>query len=366
MRDHEEREPVHRAGHADPRLLFAPVAAPTLSVVMPVYNEAKHLSATVEALVQSLAPSGFEAELVLVDDGSSDGSGDTVRAALDGRLPLVVVEQPNQGRFKARRAGIEAASGEWVLLLDGRCRLDHGALAFVRERLGPDARIWNAHVYVDTRGNPYGAFWNALAEIAWREYFDNPRTTSFDSTNFDHYPKGTTCFLAPRKLLLDATAAFRSAYSNMRFVSDDTGLIRRLAERESIHVSPGFSCLYAPRTNLQAFLRQALYRGSTFVDGHARRESRFFPVAIAFYPVSVLLARLAWRRPALVPPLAIGVGLAAGSVAKAAGRSRFEIASFAVLVPPYAVFHGLGMWRGLGMILARRVFGGDDGDTDRL
>ena len=316
-----------------------------------------------EALVEAVARSSFDAEVIFVDDGSTDGSAGVVRDALAGRLPLTVVTQPNRGRFIARQAGLQAASREWALLLDSRCRLDPDALAFVEAAIGPDAPVWNGHVYVDTRGNPYGAFWNALAEIAWREYFDNPRTTSFGTEDFDYYPKGTGCFLAPRRLLLEAMASFRTSYSNARFVSDDTGVIRWLAERQRIHVSPGFACLYAPRKTLKAFLRQAVYRGSTFVDGHARPESRFFPVAVAFFPVSAALAVLAVRRPMLLLPLALGTSVAAASVAAAARRSRFEIFSFALLVPPYAVAHGVGMWRGLGMALATRM-SGDAGSSD--
>lgn len=327
----------------------------SLSVVLPVYNEARHLRATIDALVGAVERSGFGAELVLVDDGSTDGSAQAATEALGGRLPLIVVEQPNRGRFEARRAGLTAAKGEWVLLLDGRVRLEPDGLSFVHDRLRARELIWQGHVNVKIEGNPYGAFWNVLAEIAWREYFDNPRSTSFDSKNFDRFPKGTGCFLAPRVLLLDALAAFRSSYSNSRFVSDDTALIRRLAERESIYLSPEFSCEYAPRTKLRAFLRQAFYRGSTFLDGHARRESRFFAVAVAFFPVSVALAVMALRRPVIVPAAAAASGLAAGAVAAMARRSPFETLSFALLVPPYAVAHGLGMWRGLVMILGRRA-----------
>jgi glycosyltransferase involved in cell wall biosynthesis len=322
-----------------------------LSVVMPVYNEAPHVPATIDALVEAVERSEFDAELVLVDDGSNDGSADAVRRTVAERLPLIVVRQQNRGRFAARRTGLEAASGEWVLLLDARVRLEPTALAFVHGRLGPGERIWNGHVHIETRGNPYGAFWNVLTEIAWREYFDNPRTTSFDSERFDRYPKGTTCFLAPRTQLLDAVAAFRSYYSDQRFVSDDTALIRWLAERERIHLSPEFACLYAPRSNLGSFLRQAVYRGSTFVDGHGRRESRFFPVVVAFFPVSVVLALAALRRPGVISAAAAASGLAAGAVATVAHRSRFETLSFAWLVPVYAVGHGIGMWRGLLMIV---------------
>jgi glycosyltransferase involved in cell wall biosynthesis len=333
----------------------------SLSVVMPVYNEAAHLPATIDALVEAVERSDFVVELVLVDDGSTDGSADVGRKAVRERLPILVVSQRNRGRFEARRAGLEGANGEWVLLLDGRVRLDPEALSYVERRLSDTERIWNGHVSIDVRGSPYGAFWNVLTEIAWREYFDDPRVTSFDSESFDHYPKGTTCFLAPRELLREAVAAFESYYANGRFVSDDTALIRWLAKRERIFLSPEFSCRYAPRTKLGAFLRQAVYRGSTFLDGHGRPESRFFPVAVAFFPVSVGLAVLGLRRPAAIPLLGAASVVVGGVVAARARRSRFETLSFALLIPPYAIAHGIGMWRGLVTIAGERLGGGSAG-----
>jgi glycosyltransferase involved in cell wall biosynthesis len=331
------------------------LAPPTLSVVLPAYNEGPHLRATINALVEAVERSGLGVELVFVDDGSTDGSADIVSHAVGNRLPLRVVAQPNSGRFAARRAGLDAATADWVLLLDGRVRLEPDALKYVWGRVQAGERIWNGHVHVETESNPYGAFWNVLAELAWREYFGQPRKTSFDARSFDHYPKGTGCFLAPRATLLDAVAAFRSYYASARFVSDDTALIRWLAERESIHLSPSFACHYAPRTNLTAFVRQAVYRGSTFVDGHGRPASRFFPAAVAFFPISAGLALLALRRPFAAPALVAATALATGAVTSAAGRTRFETISCALLAPIYAVAHGLGMWRGLAMIVDRRL-----------
>ena len=52
----------------------------------------------------------------------------------------------------------------------------------------------------------------------------------------------------------------------------------------------------------------------------------------------------------LVPALAAAGAATAGVVAAASGRSVFETASFAALAPLYAVAHGAGMWRGLGML----------------
>jgi glycosyltransferase involved in cell wall biosynthesis len=323
----------------------------TLSVVMPVHDEARHLEETIDALADALAASVFDAELVLVDDGSTDGSAEVARAAAGERLKLTVVAQPNRGRFEARRAGLETATGEWALLLDGRVRLDPAALAYVGERVGATGSVWNGHVEVDADGNLYGTYWKLIAELAWPDYFSDPRETSFGVEEFDLYPKGTTCLLAPRTLLLEAVASFRSRYADVRHANDDTPLLRWIAERERIHLSPTFRCTYAPRTTFQAFLRHSVHRGVVFVDGHGRPESRFFPVAVAFYPISAGLALAAFRKPSRVLSAATATSLAAATLGAVRGRTPFEIAALGLLSPVYGAAHGLGMWMGLARML---------------
>jgi hypothetical protein len=211
---------------------------------------------------------------------------------------------------------------------------------------------------VVTDGNPFGAFSNVLVELAWRDYFADPRTTSYGPEEFERFPKGTTCFLAPKDVLVDALAAFRSGYADLRHANDDTPVIRSIAERERIHISPAFACDYQPRATLGSFVRHSLHRGTVFLDGHGRPESRFFPLTVAFFPVSAALGVAALRRPSLVPKLAVTGAAAAGAVAVAAGRSRFETASVAALAPVYAAAHGAGMWRGLALLVRHRLASG--------
>jgi glycosyltransferase involved in cell wall biosynthesis len=325
------------------------VADPSLSVVMPVYNEAAHLPETIDALVRAVERSPFEPELVLVDDGSADGSAGVASGVVAGRLPLRLLSQPNRGRFEARRAGVAAAEAEWVLLLDGRVRIRPDALAYVALQLEA-RRVWTAHVDVDTAGNPYGEFWKLLAELAWEDYFADPRDTSFGPDDFDRFPKGTTCFLAPRELLAEAIAAFRSAYADTRHANDDTPLIRWIAERERVNVSPQFACDYRPRTTLASFVRHSFHRGVVFLDGHGRPESRFFPVTAAFFPLSAGLALAALRKPAVAAWAAAATSGGAAAFGAARERSPEEIATLALLAPVYAAAHGAGMWRGLTLL----------------
>lgn len=92
---------------ARPAVLTGP---PSLSVVMPAFNEADAIRPVVERVLHELP----HAEVIVVDDGSRDGTA----AVLDG-LPVRVVRHPyNKGNGAAVKSGLRAASGDWVLLLD--------------------------------------------------------------------------------------------------------------------------------------------------------------------------------------------------------------------------------------------------------
>lgn len=90
---------------------------PLVSVVIPSYNHSRFLEATIGSVVaQSYRP----LELVVVDDGSSDGSPELLRRLLaDIELDeAVLIEQPNRGAHAAIMRGIEASSGEFVGILN--------------------------------------------------------------------------------------------------------------------------------------------------------------------------------------------------------------------------------------------------------
>jgi glycosyltransferase involved in cell wall biosynthesis len=100
----------------------------TVSVVIPIYHSEDTISACIESV---LGQTFTDWELILVDDGSTDGSGRICDdyAARDRRIK--VVHQENKGRSEARWRGVALATGEWVCFVDSDDTLPHSALSLL-------------------------------------------------------------------------------------------------------------------------------------------------------------------------------------------------------------------------------------------
>lgn len=84
-----------------------------ISVIIPLYNKVHTIARTLETVFQQTYT---DYEIVIVDDGSTDGSADVVRSIDDSRIRLI--SQANAGVSAARNRGIEEAQGEFVAFLD--------------------------------------------------------------------------------------------------------------------------------------------------------------------------------------------------------------------------------------------------------
>jgi glycosyltransferase involved in cell wall biosynthesis len=90
-----------------------------LSVVAPAYNEADNLEPLVREIVEAVAPLGKRYEIILVDDGSTDGSPEVLRALMREVPALrVLAMERNSGQTAALDAGLRAARGTFVATLD--------------------------------------------------------------------------------------------------------------------------------------------------------------------------------------------------------------------------------------------------------
>jgi dolichyl-phosphate beta-glucosyltransferase len=125
-----------------------------LSVVIPTYNKASRIAASLDTVVAYLATKPFGAEIVVVDDGSADGTAEAARAALAGRVPYQVIRRDrNVGKGASVREGVLAAAGEIVLFCDddlstpideldkALAALEAGADVVIGSRALPDSEI---------------------------------------------------------------------------------------------------------------------------------------------------------------------------------------------------------------------------------
>lgn len=87
----------------------------TVSVVVPVYNAVAHLGACIESI---LAQTHHDLDLILVDDGSTDGSGELCDEIARSDDRVRVIHQENGGIGAAQNAGLDAAVGEFVTFCD--------------------------------------------------------------------------------------------------------------------------------------------------------------------------------------------------------------------------------------------------------
>lgn len=92
---------------------------PHLSVIIPAYNEEKRLPSTLESVHNFLSASEQTFEIIVVDDGSSDGTKEVVKAFAEGHCGVrLLSHSPNQGKGFSVREGMLKADGDLLLLDD--------------------------------------------------------------------------------------------------------------------------------------------------------------------------------------------------------------------------------------------------------
>lgn len=203
-----------------------------LSVVTPTHNKRALLERTLAALRAQVLPDGVAWEIVVVDDGSSDGTGAwlAAQAALPGPALRVVAPGHNVGRARARNLGAAAAAGRWLVFIDDDIVAPPGLLA--------------AHLELLRRHPGDGTIGFAVTAP---ELVDGPHLRYLDTRGVARLPAGpaparyfvTQNAAVPREAFA-AVGGFDEAFTSYGF--EDMEVAFRLEDRAQVR----FHCLPGP------------------------------------------------------------------------------------------------------------------------
>ncbi|MEJ2185765.1 MAG: glycosyltransferase [Gemmatimonadota bacterium] len=239
-------------------------AASLVSVIVPAYQQREWV---LEALDSVFAQTYTHTEVIVVDDGSTDGTADLVRDRFGDRVR--VVRQGNQGLAAARNAGLAVARGELVQFLDADDRLAPGKLALQVDALG-------RHAGYDVAYCDY-AFFPAPPPRARRGVPTPPPEAS--GVLLEALLEGN--FIASHAALLRRTVLVEAgAFDPALGGAEDYDLWLRLAARgcKFLH-TPGSHALYRARPDSMAsdelrqveWTLQVLHRAAAYVPPEQQR-----------------------------------------------------------------------------------------------
>lgn len=154
-----------------------------LSIIVPVYNAEKWLRRCVNSLLnQGIGTSGYE--ILLIDDGSKDGSLAIAKDLAAVNSNIRVFTQPNAGPGAARNRGIDNAKGQYLMFVDADDTiLEHSLTEVITMATENDCDIcfYRLHVYYDESGHYYSSGCNNFTGILTGENAILRRHTQFSS-----------------------------------------------------------------------------------------------------------------------------------------------------------------------------------------
>ncbi len=147
--------------------VFDETYLPPVSVIIAAYNEAKVINKTIATLLDSDYPN---LDILVVDDGSKDGTAEVVSAAYGADPRVTVIAKPNGGKASALNLGIKQCRGEIIVALDADTVFARDTVnRLVRHFADPAIGAVSGNVKVGNRNNPL-TIWQAVEYITSQNF----------------------------------------------------------------------------------------------------------------------------------------------------------------------------------------------------
>ena len=315
---------------------------PFISVVIPVYNEAEHISETLQALLgQSYPADRFE--LLVADGGSTDETRDIVGkiAARDDRVRLL--DNPGRRSSSGRNAGFRAARGEIAMVVDGHVSIESERLLESVGRCFHDSGadcLGRPQPLVPVPGNDWS---RAICHA--RGSFLGHSTSSYIYGSSEGFVPAASHGAAYKKHVFERVGYVDESFDACEDLEFNT---RIDAAGLSCYTSPDLTVRYFARTGLRALFRQ-MHRYGFGRYKYRRRHPRhaspteLVPAALVAYAVLWPATLLAGARAAAVAaaPLLLYALLVAAVTLALSIRHDLKLAWRLALVFP-VIHAGLG------------------------
>lgn len=163
------------------------MAQPHLSLIIPAYNEAGRIGRTLQAVLAYLRQQPYESELIVVDDGSTDGTAELVRCTAP---EVLLVQLPrNRGKGAAVRQGMLAARGRYRVFTDADLSTPIEELARMLECLerGADVCVGSRELDPSTVRRPQPAYRRWMGRlfrrlVQWLVFREFPQLRAIEDT----------------------------------------------------------------------------------------------------------------------------------------------------------------------------------------
>jgi glycosyltransferase involved in cell wall biosynthesis len=142
-----------------------------VSIIVPVFNSENYIG---ECITSILNQSYERIELILIDDGSTDGSGELCEAYAQRDNRIKVIHQPNAGPSAARNRGLREATGTWIQFVDGDDAIEPSMTKIMVEAIEDHQLVICGYRTILKTGN----------DLVSDETFSFPKTGSFRKAEF--------------------------------------------------------------------------------------------------------------------------------------------------------------------------------------